>query len=363
MIEMSVRVCPKCKSPVGEHDHYFCSSCGEKLPKELARSPKSVKMRTYKNVPTEAKKLGSAVREIIKNRTVIYTLGLLIFIVIVMVSLLKTGIVELIVNKVSPNQEAVVTNLPSVVKKTKPEIVVEKNFITGTFGKYHFATLAPSETYYYFEGFDVNALSDYLANDEDLEPLFSKSEILLEDVFAGFYIVEEVVENEDNEDEGVSEVGEIGEEDETDETNEKRSGNDTGGESGAEEENEGTGVIEGMVYVFVPTDKDLVEILLKDIEDEKWLFELDEDYLIMVNNEQLFDIIDGVRSKKFVSLAQNTEFAKMRNGLDAEGKVQVFFMHEDSKDLVRNSLNGLDQSTITDINKVISSEFESVVIK
>lgn len=351
---MIARVCPKCKASLGEFDHYFCSACGEKIPDKLIVAPKAVRMRIYKSKPAEKGSLSGAVLNIVKNKTYLYITGLLIIIGFTVFGIFSSGIFDLIKAR-SSSQPSVVTNLPELPKKVESVISLSKGYLEGDFDKYKFASFAPVDVYFYFEGFDIVALSKILSLNESIKPLFSKSDLLLEDAFAGFYV---------------------------------------------------NGDQAGMVYVFVPTDADLVEKVLedvmvsedaevqeeefasedldveteeevseekkeespkesshKDFVDKTWFFKFLDGKLVMTTNEKLFSLVDETHKKTKQSLAVTSEFAKMRKELPTGGQLQVFFMHPDAKDFIRNSLGGLDQDTIAGINEVISSDFSSLIIR
>lgn len=306
---MMGRNCHKCKEPLGEYDYFFCSTCGTKLQKENIREPHAIKVRTYLMFQDSDKLSPSSFFKIFANRNILSILGLAFFIVIVVVGISSTGIFELLTTSLFKSQR-----IPTVIIPTKedPVLSLGTNYETGTFNTPSLANLVPGNADFYVEGFDIERFSGYMNTDEDLAPLFTKSSILLENNVVGYFTRDPS---------------------------------------------------EMWVYILVPTDTDLVEKVLEDVNDDYWNFGIIEGYLIMASNENAFVQTDRIISKIEPSLALNSDFVRITQELPTQGQVRVVFMDEEMREILINSLGGLDQTVINNINQVILSNFNGVVIK
>ncbi len=306
---MTRRSCPKCKEVLGEYDYFFCSACGTKLPKELVREPHSIKVRTYLMYHEEDKFSLKSLISVFANKTLLSILGLLTFIGIVLFGISSTGVIELVSFNLFKSESIPEVKLPT---RQDPTISLGTFYETGEFDEYAFVTYVPSNIDFYLDGFDVVGFSDYLVKDEDLVPFFSKAELLLKKNFAGYYTSEPSA---------------------------------------------------SWVYIFVPTDIDIVAKVLEDIDDDYWSFRIIDDLLFMVSDEAAFDQINQVTYKLEPSLALNPEYVKKIQDLPNNGQFRIIFLKEEIRELLKNSLGGLDQTIIGNINTVLLSEFDGVVIK
>lgn len=312
---MEKRSCPKCHETLGDHDGYFCSSCGEKLPKDLVRTNKVVRIRTYS--PSEpAVTQGPATAQLLarlKDKTFWMIFGLVLFIFVVFVSIANTGIVELAVSKLSlgPEFEKLSLSLP----KSEPSSSIVNLSISvgeGVFGENDFTQSIPAEADFYFEGTNLSqflSLNLFDKKDEDFSP---KAKILLEPQFAGFSYS----------------VGD-----------ENRWG-----------------------FLFIPKDAAIAQDVFGNGWGGYWKIAFLPDYMILANNEDVFDVVKSVYGGLNLSLAQNPDYVKEKKGLLSYGQLQVYFMSAKGKNIVRGSMGGFTQETIGMINKVLSSSHDSLVI-
>jgi hypothetical protein len=307
---MSERTCPKCEKSLGAYDHFFCSVCGKKLPKELVRTPRPLRLRTFL-LKNEKHKRGANLLLLIKNKNFLYAAGLLIVILGVIFGIYKTGVVDLILLKLK--QQNLDTFMQPEEKTGKSNFLdLQTSIKVSSFGEYTFASYIPADTAIYFEAFDLAKISSYFEGDEEMSELFSRSQLLLEESFVGAYLTE----------------------------------------------------TSDWLFVFVPKDTELVKKVLEDIEHEEWRLEVIEDRLFVTKEEDSFNLIDKVTGKIEPSLALNPEYIKKIQSLPAEqGSVQVTFMTDSAKETLRNSLGGLDQEMIGYINEVIGSQFDSLIVK
>ena len=312
---MEKRDFPNCHSKLGDQDGYYCSSCGEKLPKDLIQTNKAIRIRTYSpSEPDVAKGPARAnlIRKL-KNKTFWLIFLLVVFIFAVFVSIANTGIVELFASKLSlgPEFENISISLPSV----KPEVRTVKLGIAvaeGTFGEKGFASHVPAEVDFYFEGTNLSQLLSLSLFGEEENNFSPKAKILLEPEFAGFSYA---VEGENR-----------------------------------------------WAFIFTPKDFQIAQDVFGNGWNDYWKIAFLPDYMILANNEDVFGLVKAVDSGLNLSLAQNPEYVKDLKPLNDMGQLQLFLMTSRARAIVKESMGGFTQGTIGMINKILSSEFDSLVI-
>lgn len=301
---MHNRTCSNCKNALGEFDHYFCSLCGNKLSKEEILEFGGVRVRTFK-LSSVTRSTLSDIFSIFKSIKVYYIFALLIFIGFIIYGITQTGLVEFANYELSKTTESEV-KLPPRLKT--PEITFDIASADGKFTTTKFAELIPAKASLYFEGTDISLIAKYLIRDENLIPLLKKPTILLDSGYAGFYL-----------------DGNWG-------------------------------------YILLPKDVDIIQTVMKDVKDPYWHFKIIKDKFVMVSNPKVFEQIAEIEKGTAPSLALNSDFVKKDQLLKTEGRGKMIFMDKKAFTVVRNSLGGLDQTTIGNINKVLEAGFDSIVI-
>lgn len=305
------RICPKCKENLAEYDHYFCSSCGSSLPKELFLKPDSIRIKSY-DVESTSKKILFSFKNL-KNNKSIYVAALILFILVVLFGIYTTGIFDLLkfigVDERFVELERMLEERnpeSKTIKIDSEELILEK----GEFSKDKIASHFPDSVDFYFEAFDIKKLSEYFLQDEDLSNLFSRSEILFEKNFAGGYFED----------------------------------------------------YDAWAFAFVFKDKGLVEIVLEDIDDDVWGFKIVDGVLVMGHKDEIFSLFENVDSKVNTSLYQNPTYIKKTASLSESGSVKIIFMNDGNKDDISNYQESLDDNMKNVLIKVLDSSYDEVVI-
>lgn len=296
---MLAKTCPKCKKPLGSYDNYFCSSCGKKLPEDLIQVPNALKVRTY--VPAEEVKIKKHVK-FSAVRDYIISAFLIIFIAFVGIWISGTGIVELVTIKTT---ESGIQPTPQAPQKESKVLSLDSALEFGQFGEYNFEDKMFESTQFYMEGNDLAGYLE-LVGQEDLS---SKANLLLEPDFAVFIF----------------------------------------------EEN--------WNLLVVPKDFEILEAFLDSYENENWhTGEINGEYLLISEDEEIFEKLDPLLTNLEKSLSQNPDYVKLSQNLEEDGKLKIVFLDNSSRDLIKNSLAGLDQEIIANINKIILFEGDSFTI-
>jgi hypothetical protein len=303
---MPAAICPKCKSILTDYDHFFCSVCGTKLPKELIRDNIKVRVKTYK-LSSATKSASADFLRVFKSIKTYYIVALLIFIGFVFLGISKTKIIDLARYELNKNPSIV--NLPEVVEKKSPLVKLpELKSKSADFDTQKFSQVLPSDIAIYFEGKDIATISKYLVTDKSLSNLLGNPTLLLEDSFAGFYY-----------------KGDWG-------------------------------------YLFVPKDINIVRKIMESENSTYWKFGWTRDMFVIASNESVFESIDKVDKGLISSLALNPEFVKKDQVLAKSGKVKLIVSGNAAFATIRESLAGVDQEMISYISKIITSGFDSIVV-
>uniref|UniRef100_A0A7C4TPT6 TFIIB-type zinc ribbon-containing protein n=1 Tax=candidate division WWE3 bacterium TaxID=2053526 RepID=A0A7C4TPT6_UNCKA len=303
---MSARICPNCKSILNDYDHFFCSVCATKLPKELILPVPPVKIKNYKLSSATKSSIPDALG-IFKSIRTYYIFVLVIFIGFVGLGISKTGVYEFA--RYEFNKKSANVDLPVITEKKSrtikmPEVVMKR----GEFKTVKFSEILPFETLIYFEGNDIETLAKYLAKDPSLTSLLRNPSILLENNFVGFNY----------------------------------------------EGNWG--------FILVPKDPSLVQEFMEGVESEYWYFDMVKGMFVLVPSAQTLDKTLDIEEGLVSGLALNSEFVKKDQELAKEGKLKAILMKEDALNTLKNSLGGLEQATIAHINKIIGEGFDSIVV-
>lgn len=312
---MPSRICPKCQQKLGEHDSHFCTSCGAVLPKDLVSVSSRVRVRTYSPSEPEVSKgpLLARLMRHLKDTTLWAVLGLLVFILFVLVGIARTGAFELLGLKLQVNRTISEMNFPNFPATPKYQnLSLNLTLPEAIFDSTSLLTHVPADVDFYFEGSGLQEAVDLNLFVEEDEELNTRAKLLLDPNFAGFMYEEE-------------EVIKIG-------------------------------------FIFIPKDVTLAEEVFTEFVEDSWKFAIIEDYMLVTNDDDVFDLVKSVDDGIKKSLAQNPEYVKRVQTLSAVGQFRVLFMTEGSRNMVRNSLGGLTQETIGMINKVLISSYDSLVV-
>lgn len=345
---MKRRTCPNCNEKLGEYDYYFCSACGEQLPEELALKPKSIRIKTYKLEDAVKKAIPFVNVEKLKNPKLLISTALVIFIGIVLFGIYSTGVTELFF--IQKSRDVTTVEIPQKQVDTSNVITSETDFATGDFSKSDLASYFPAETLLYFEAFDLENFSKYYTENENLSELFSRSDILFENNFAGGYLV---LEAQDQQEETLDEA-----ESEFKEEDEKITQEDKTQETQPEVQ-----IPEPWVFVFKLKDAGLVEKILEDIKAENWQFQIVENTLIMAQNENAFSTVEQVRGKVSQSLAQDSEYVQKTKDLPNIGAIKLVFMDEELKEKISEYFEYLNPDISGVLTKVLNSTQTGLLVE
>lgn len=312
---MPKRICPRCQITLGEHDSHFCAACGETLPKDLITAGSSIRVRTYSPAEPEVKEgpvLGR-ILSVFSNKTLWSILGLFVFIFLVFVGIASSGAFELLGVKLDLPNPISKINLPSFSAAPKfQNLPLSLTLPEISFDSTKLAVHVPSDVDFYFEGNSLRDVLELSLFSEMSEDIITRSRLLLKPNFAGFVYADG--------DENI------------------------------------------ITFIVYPKDVPLVGEVFAEFETDHRKFAIIGDYMLITNNDSVFDLVKSVDDGIKRSLAQNPEYVTRERNLSAIGQFRVFFMSGDAKSIVRNSLGGLTQETIGMINKVLTSDFDSLVI-
>lgn len=304
---MKERFCPNCKNVLGEFDHYFCSVCGTKLTKETIAEFGGVRVRTFK-LASVTRSPVSDILAVFRSIKTYYIFSLLVFIFFVGYGITRTGLIEFANYEFKKNPQTNV-KIPQIINIKTPEVTLDISATSGKFTTTKFAEIIPSTASLYMEGYDIAFFAKYMIRDENLAPLLKKPTLLLEDGYAGFRY------------------------------------EDAWG------------------YILSPKDSEIVLKVMGDVKDPYWKFRIIKDKFVMASDVKVFSAIAEIEKGTKPSLSLNSEFVKRDQTLSPEGRGKIIFMQNEAFDILRNSLGGLDQATISNVNKILTAGFDSIVIK
>ncbi len=303
---MPDRVCPKCKTSLRPHDYFFCSFCGLKLPQELIYDKVPIR-RHLLNTSEHTKSTFSDNISVFWNLKTYYIFFLFVFIGLVFYGITQTGILEFAKYELLKNNSTI--KLPDQIVSQSHDLVSTVAALSGDFKTNDFVNMIPESVSIYIEGWDIGFVSKYLTSQESLSLLFKRSDLLLEQNYVTFYY-----------------------------------------------ENYWT-------FVFAPKDLEITRELLEDFSDSYWKFKVVNGFLVFSSNESIFSKMEIVLSGIEPNLGQNPDFARLNNQLSPNGKFKLIRLSDFSNDVIKNSLGGLDQEFISQINEVLNNELKGIVIK
>jgi len=311
---MSNRVCPKCKSELGSYDNHYCSSCGEKLPQDLVQPPSMIKKRVYTSKIVDTKgELAKKLVKTITGKTFLLSVVLLTVILLAAIWIASSGIVEVLKIKIR-EQNVSLNNVVTTTKdvSTETNVTTDWSLTNITFGDRGFSNYIPHNVSLYVEFGSLEGALSIVSFVNFNKDLASKAGILLEKEFATFSY------RQDEE------------------------------------------IVWG--YLFLPKDKELVQNVISNIEHGYWSLKIVEEVLVVTSNKEVFDKVESIVNKTEKSLSQNSVFVEKVSGINSIGGIQVIYMDDQVKDIVRNSLEGLDQESINTILKHIEGMDSSFVV-
>lgn len=316
IVMMSPRICPKCKKELPSFSHYFCPSCGEKLPGDVARTvifPKFVNKSLGAGESIKDKvvaKVGSAKKNFNLDKKLIMELsGVLLIIGAIF------GVKVFVNNYYSPDMgifDEFVESTESTIS-TNADLLNDQvltstmSYASASFKTNSLRYYVPSDVDLYIEFHDIGWL---VASKPEFFTFLSESNPFLKGPFAVFSM-------------------------------------DMGDEQ---------------FWGFVGNlTGDLPE---EFVLEEPWTFGVSNDVFIVANSEKMTDLISKAHSGIIKNITKSSKFVTSTKSYSGEGQVMVVFLTYGGRKAFEEISQNVTNDMIRDIiSRALDLGFNEVVVR
>lgn len=314
---MSLRVCPNCQIMLGNYDHYFCTSCGATLPKELVDNQTNLKIQKYDSSVSQTstsfiEKIGlSKLTKAFNKRTIIAF-------VILAISVIGLVQIENRIEKFLKKSNFIQSPLKTA-EESSPSAKAAKHVLnlhlplkSSEISNVDINEYIPAEADLYVFGNNLGFLLSNLSQSSIYKELLSKLPASLDSSFVVFSL----------------------------EKDKKR-----------------------MWALITKNQSDVENEILKSSLPSNLTYKVINNYLVVSSDVSIFDMMKNSKEKTLLNLALSPTYVKVKDFVPKEGQVEIIFMSDKGKEIFL----GLKEKKIGDalkniIDAVLKTGYNEVVV-